>query len=61
MTFADPRLLQVKQFEAYNLVKQNSEATSPTPLKLIVSGTAGTGKSYLIHCLRLFLQHRVCI
>ena len=29
------------------------------PLGLIVSGTAGTGKSYLIHCLRRLLSHRV--
>ena len=28
---------------------------------MIVSGTAGTGKSYLIHCLRLFLQHQVVV
>ena len=26
---------------------------------MIVSGTAGTGKSYLIHCLRLLLQQQV--
>ena len=26
---------------------------------MIVSGTAGTGKSYLIHCLRLILQAKV--
>ena len=26
---------------------------------MIVSGTAGTGKSYLIHCLRLLLQDKV--
>ena len=25
---------------------------------MIVSGTAGTAKSYLIHCLRLLLQHK---
>lgn len=25
---------------------------------MIVSGTAGTGKSYLIHCLRLLLQDK---
>ena len=27
--------------------------------RMIVSGTAGTGKSYLIHCLRLLLQDKV--
>jgi len=31
MTSADLHLLQGKQFEAYNLVKQHAEATSPTP------------------------------
>ena len=28
---------------------------------MIVSGTAGTGKSYLIHCLRLLLQNQLCV
>ena len=28
---------------------------------MIVSGTAGTGKSYLIHCLRLLIQHQLCV
>jgi hypothetical protein len=28
---------------------------------MIVSGTAGTGKSYLIHCLRLLLQHQLVV
>ncbi len=37
------------------------DAESPPPLRMIVSGTAGTGKSYLIHCLRLLLQDRVCV
>ena len=31
------------------------------PLRMIISGTAGTGKSYLIHCLRLLLQDKVCV
>ena len=31
------------------------------PLRMIVSCTAGTGKSYLIHCLRLLLQDKVCV
>ena len=57
--FADPQQLQVKQLQTYNLVKEHAEATHPTLLRLIVSGTAGTGKSYLIHCLRLLLGQRV--
>ena len=35
------------------------EAEAPPPLRMIVSGTAGTGKSYVIHCLRLLLGDRV--
>ena len=28
---------------------------------MIISGTAGTGKSYLINCLRLLLQEKLCV
>ena len=35
------------------------EMNDPTPLHMVVSGTAGTGKSYLIHCFILFLQDKV--
>ena len=35
------------------------ESNETTPLQMIVSGTAGTGKSYLIHCLRLLLKDKV--
>ena len=58
-TSADPQHLQEKQLQAYNLVREHAESVSPPPLRLIISGTAGTGKSYLIHCLRLLLDHRV--
>ena len=56
---ADPQRLQGKQLQAYTLVQQHAEAEAPPPLRMIVSGTAGTGKSYLIHCLRLLLNSRV--
>ena len=49
-TSADPQYLQGKQLQVYATV-QHYEASSPPPLWMIVSGTAGTGKSYLIHCL----------
>ena len=52
-TSADPQQLQGKQLQAYTLVREHAETEAPPPLKMIVSGTAGTGKSYLIHCLRL--------
>ena len=61
-TAADPTNLQGKQLEAYSIVRDhmNSDSLPPlTALRMITSGTAGTGKSYLIHCLRLLLQHRV--
>ena len=58
-TSADPQCLQGRQLQAYNLVREHAEADHPPPLRLIVSGTAGTGKSYLIHCLRLLLHRRV--
>ena len=58
-TSADPQHLQEKQLQTYNMVREHAESDHPEPLRLIVSGTAGTGKSYLINCLRLLLNHRV--
>ena len=60
-TSADPQYLQGKQLQVYATVQQHYEASSPPPLWMIVSGTAGTGKSYLIHCLRLLLQHQLSV
>ena len=56
-TSADPQNLQGKQLQVYTAVQQHHNAVPP--LRMIVSGTAGTGKSYLIHCLRLLLQHQL--
>ena len=58
-TSADHRQLQGKQLQVYTIVQQHMEAETPPPLRMIVSGTAGTGKSYIIHCLRLLLGDRV--
>ncbi len=58
-TSANPQHLQGKQLEAYNVVLRHTRSQDPLPLMLIVSGTAGTGKSYLIHCLRLLLGDKV--
>ena len=55
---ADPTQLQGKQLKAYTIVHEHLEAEAPPPLRMIVYGTAGTGKSYLINCLRL-LQNKV--
>ena len=56
-TTADPQQLQGKQLLAYTIVRQRLESEDSPPLRMIVSGT---GKSYLIHCLRL-LQDRVFV
>ena len=58
-TSADPQNLQAKQLQAYKMVQQHIQGDHSKPLRMIVSGTAGTGKSYLIHCLRKLLQHKV--
>ena len=60
-TTANPANLQGKQLQAYTIVQQHQSATSPPPLRMIVSGTAGTGKSYLICCLRLLLQRQLVV
>ena len=49
-TTADPVCVQGKQLATYNLVKSHLESNNTTPFRMIVSGAAGTGKSYLIHC-----------
>ena len=54
-TTASPDNLQGTQLEVYYTVKDHFTSTITTPLHLIVTGTAGTGKSYLIQCLRLLL------
>ena len=50
---ADTTLLQGKQLKAFNIVKNHygTQIKKP-PLKMVVCGTAGTGKSYLINCLQ---------
>ncbi len=58
-TTADPQHLVGKQLEVYTFVKEHLESANPHPFHLIVSGTAGTGKSYLIHCLQLLLGDKV--
>ena len=60
-TTANPQYLQGKQLQAYTLVQQHLQTEGSSPLHMIVSGTAGTGKSYLIHCLRLLLKDKLCV
>jgi len=54
-TSADSSNLHGKQLATYNLVKDHMLSNQFVPLHMIISGTAGTGKSYLINCLRLLL------
>ncbi len=55
----DPGDLQGKQLQAYQLVEEHLKQVSAGPLRMVVSGTAGTGKSYLIHCLKQLLKDKV--
>ena len=58
-TSVNPLNLQGKQLQVYSIVCEHSEATNQPPLRMIFSETAGTGKSYLIHCLKLLLQDKL--
>ena len=62
-TTAHASHLQGKQLQAYTAVRDHSESSDPNrpPLRIVVSGTAGTGKSYLIQCLKLLLKDRLCV
>ena len=61
-TTADPERLQGKQLVAYNIACDHFKMQDrATPLRLIISGTAGTGKSYLIRCLKLLLAGQLCV
>ncbi len=42
-TFTTPKNLQERQLEVYTTVKHHYENNNPTPLCMIVTGTAGTG------------------
>ena len=58
-TSATPDNLQGRQLDVYTTVKQHFESNSQEPLHIIINGTAGTGKSYVINCLRLLLGDSV--
>ena len=45
----------------YNVIQYHMQTNQSEPLRMIGSGTAGTGKSYLINCLRLLLREKVCV
>ena len=55
---ADPECLQGKQQLVYDEVHSHMQAENPEALRMIASGMAGTGKSFLIHSLKaLLLDH----
>ena len=60
-TTAKPELLCGKQLHVYNIISEHFQSANESPIRMIISGTAGTGKSYLIHCLRLLLQDCVSV
>lgn len=51
----DISTLSHKQQHVYDIVMTHHTSNSPPPLRMIVSGTAGTGKSYLISALSQLL------
>ena len=50
------KLLNPKQLEAYNIIKNHSSSIEKTQLLMIVTGKAGCGKSFLINRLRFLLK-----
>ena len=54
-----PLLLLTTLREDNWMCKQHFQSNSQEPLHIIINGTAGTGKSYLINCLRLLLGDSV--
>ncbi len=55
-TEAEAKNLKGKQSEAYQIVFNHYHGKlCGSPLRMIISGTAGTGKSYLIKCLKKLL------
>ncbi len=58
---ADPEKLQGKQRQVYQVVEEHLQQLDAQLLRLIVSGTAGTGNSYLIHCLKQLLKQKLWV
>ena len=60
LPFADSERLNPEQRRVYDDVLHHYHTRSEQPLHALVLGTAGTGKSFLIHCLRQVLD-KCCI
>jgi hypothetical protein len=51
--FPSNNTFSTHQQRAFDIILQHFQAREPKePLKMIIQGTAGTGKSYLIHCIK---------
>ena len=59
----EPRMVDVSSFSdnqsiAYNLVRKHVQTENKDPLHLLITGIAGSGKSYVIHAMRNLLQSK---
>lgn len=59
----EPRMVDVSSFSdnqsiAYNLVRKHFQTQNKDPLHLLITGIAGSGKSYVIHAMRNLLQSK---
>ena len=61
MDLPNPDLLQGNQRQVYEAVQTQVTQRNLKPLHMIVSGTAGTGKSFLIGCLKRLLKGKVMV
>ena len=57
----DPDTLNDGQREVFDLIQSHSETCGNEPLRLIVTGTAGTGKSYLIDAIKTYLGDKCAV
>jgi hypothetical protein len=56
LLYIDPALLNRDQQHVFDLIMEHHHNQDPEPIRLIVSGTAGSGKSFLLNCLRYQLS-----
>lgn len=57
VALVDPLLLNEEQKLAYEIITSHTKFQNMKPLLMIITGQAGSGKSYLIDCLRNFLAN----
>ena len=57
----NPEQLNAQQRQVFDAVQQHMQQHDAPPISMLVLGTAGTAKSFLIDCLRQLLQNTVTI